>query len=204
LLLDRGFYGVDVVRYLQAARYPFLMPVVHRGRKSKRKLTELKGTRRFLARKKSGWSTHQMCAKNKTASVQICIACDNYAGRWNQHRRRTLVYAYWGFQPPSPQWVRETYRTRFGIETSYRQMNQARIRTCSRKPILRFFFAGIALILRNTWVWIHLTILSLRHANGRIILRLERMRFRTLLLRLQRCAEAMFGCSEAVEMQNQP
>jgi putative transposase len=26
LLLDRGFYSVEVVRYLQAARYPFLMP----------------------------------------------------------------------------------------------------------------------------------------------------------------------------------
>ena len=32
LLLDRGFYSVDVIRYLQAARYPFLMPVVCRGR----------------------------------------------------------------------------------------------------------------------------------------------------------------------------
>src|SRR4030066_67792 len=33
LLLDRGFYSVEVVRYLQAARYPFLMPVARRGRK---------------------------------------------------------------------------------------------------------------------------------------------------------------------------
>ena len=29
--------------------------------------------------------------------------------------------------PGSTRWVRETYRTRFGIETSYRQMNEARI-----------------------------------------------------------------------------
>jgi hypothetical protein len=28
LLLDHGFYGVAVIRYLQRARYPFLMPVV--------------------------------------------------------------------------------------------------------------------------------------------------------------------------------
>ena len=32
LLLDRGFYSVAVVRYLQAARHPFLMPVVCHGR----------------------------------------------------------------------------------------------------------------------------------------------------------------------------
>ena len=34
LLLDRGFWSVDVIRYLQAARYPFLMPVPCRGRKA--------------------------------------------------------------------------------------------------------------------------------------------------------------------------
>ncbi len=33
LLLDRGFYSVGVIRYLQAARHPFLMPVICRGRK---------------------------------------------------------------------------------------------------------------------------------------------------------------------------
>src|SRR5262245_31541176 len=32
LLLDRGFWSVAVIRYLQAARRPFLMPVVLRGR----------------------------------------------------------------------------------------------------------------------------------------------------------------------------
>ena len=35
LLLDRGFYSVAVIRYLQSARCPFLMPVVRRGRKPK-------------------------------------------------------------------------------------------------------------------------------------------------------------------------
>src|SRR5918998_5810266 len=35
LLLDRGFYSVAVVRYLRAARYPFLMPVVCHGRSPK-------------------------------------------------------------------------------------------------------------------------------------------------------------------------
>ena len=35
LLLDRGFYSVAVIRYLQAARHPFLMPVVCHGRSPK-------------------------------------------------------------------------------------------------------------------------------------------------------------------------
>jgi hypothetical protein len=34
LLLDRGFYSVEVIRYLYRAHYPFIMPVVRRGRSS--------------------------------------------------------------------------------------------------------------------------------------------------------------------------
>lgn len=34
VLLDRGFYGGDVIRCLRAARYPSLMPAVIRGRKA--------------------------------------------------------------------------------------------------------------------------------------------------------------------------
>jgi hypothetical protein len=32
LVLDRGFYSVAVIRYLQQARHPFLMPVVYHDR----------------------------------------------------------------------------------------------------------------------------------------------------------------------------
>ena len=54
LLLDRGFYSVGVIRYLQAARHPFLMPVICRGRK----LDDPRGpsgTNVFLTWEKSGW-----------------------------------------------------------------------------------------------------------------------------------------------------
>jgi putative transposase len=53
---------------------------------------------------------------------------------------------------PATDWVRRTYRRRFGIETSYRQMNQGRIRTSTRRPELRLLFVAVALILRNVWV----------------------------------------------------
>jgi putative transposase len=112
LLLDRGFYSVAVIRYLQAARCPFLMPVIARGRKPE-KGKPATGTRAFAAWKKSGWSSHTVkTAKatkyGKTATIRICVACGNFAGRWNRHGRRTFVYAFWGFQPGSPRWVRET------------------------------------------------------------------------------------------------
>ena len=48
------------------------------------------------------------------------------------------------------------YRCRFAIESSYRQAYQAFAKTASRSPVLRFFFFGIALILRNVWVYLNL------------------------------------------------
>jgi len=206
LLLDRGFYSVAVIRYLQAARCPFLMPAVQRGRKPKK--GKPTGTRAFAAWKKSGWSTHTLKTASKkkwarSATVRICISCGNFAGKWKRHGRRTFVYAYWGFCPGSPHWVREMYRKRFGIESSYRQMNEARIRTCTRDPLLRLLFVGLALILRNVWVWFHLTTLSERRGR-RLELHLERLPFRDLLLQLQRVVEFILGITQTLGAQLEP
>jgi len=105
LLLDRGFYSVAVIRYLQAARCPFLMPTIQRGRKPAAGKAPT-GTREFATWKKSGWSTHTLKTPKatkygKTATVRICVSCGNFAGKWGRHGRRTFVYAFWGFQPGS-------------------------------------------------------------------------------------------------------
>ena len=99
--------------------------------------------------------------------------------------------------------VRETYRTRFAIETTYRQMNEARIRTCTPCPLLRLLFVGLAMILRNVWVWFHLTTLSERHGR-RLVLHLERLRFRDLLLNLQRVVESALGITQVLSLQLAP
>jgi hypothetical protein len=179
LLLDRGFSSVDVIRYLQAARYPFLMPVVIRGRKPDHPHGP-SGTRVFALRKRSGWHQYTMIGGTKrTATVSICVACRNSRGKWKRHGRQALVYACWGVAGHSCAWVRETYRSRFGIESSYRQMNQGRGRTSTRRPELRLLYVGVALVLRNQWVWLHFAVLSTPRRGGRLI-RLERLRLRTL------------------------
>src|SRR5262249_42766456 len=42
---------------------------------------------------------------------------------------------------------------RFGIETSYRQMNQGKALTTSTDPRRRLLWLGVALLLRQAWVW---------------------------------------------------
>jgi hypothetical protein len=192
LLLDRGFYSVAVVRYLQQARVPFLMPVVCHGRSPKQPGGPT-GSYVFRAWKKSGWSTYTLTdAKQRTATVSICVKCRNYQGQWKRHGRQALIYAFWGYQPPAPDSVFATYRLRFGIESSYRQMHEGRIRTTTRRPAVRLLYVGIALVLRNLWVWLHYTILSMPRRGGRVIL-LERLRWETLLLWLLHVVEETFG-----------
>jgi putative transposase len=192
LLLDRGFYSVDVIRYLQAARYPFLMPVVLRGRKADDPRGP-SGTRVFAAMKRSGWFAYRVTGgRKRTARVSICVSCRNCRGQRKRHGRQALVYACWGVPGRSCAWVRETYRRRFGIETSYRQMNQGRGRTSTRRPELRLLYAGLALVLRNEWVWLHFELLSTPRRGGRAI-RLERLRLRELLHWLMQVIEEAYG-----------
>lgn len=192
LLLDRGFYSVDVVRYLQAARQPFLMPMVIHGRKPDDPRGP-SGTRVFAAMKRSGWFEYTMRnAEKRTATARVCVSCRNYRGQWGRHGRQALVYACWGVEGRSCEWVRETYRSRFGIESSYRQMHQARGRTSTRRPELRLLYVGLALVLRNEWVWLHFEILSTPRRGGRLI-RPERLSFRDLLRWLIEVVDEAFG-----------
>ena len=145
---------------------------------------------------KSGWSTSTLAdAKKRTATVSICVKCRNYRGQWKRRGRQALIYASWGYRPTSPDSVFATYRLRFGIETSYRQMHEGRIRTTTRRPAVRLLYVGIALVLRNLWVWLHYTILSMPRRGGRVIL-LERLRWETLLLWLLHVAEERFGTAD--------
>jgi hypothetical protein len=198
LLLDRGFWSVAVIRYLQAARKPFLMPVVLRGRKEGH-AEGPSGTRVFALRKRSGWGEYQLKAGDgRTARVSICVHCRNWAGQWGRHGRQTLVYAFWKIDPPNTAWVRETYRTRFAIETSYRQMQQGRARTCTRNPLVRLLLVATALILRNVWVWLHYAVLSTPRRGSRR-LNLELLPLKDLLLWLLHQAEHELGWCDEIE-----
>jgi putative transposase len=74
-------------------------------------------------------------------------------------------------------------------------MHEARIRTTTRRPDVRLLYVGIALVLRNLWVWLHYAILSMPRRGGRVIL-LERLKWETLLLWLLHVVEEAFGCDD--------
>lgn len=178
VLLDRAFFNVPVVEFLQAEGLPFLMPVMFRGRTPKkgRKPTGL----RWIKRQSAGWYPHTMKNRKRQVAVSICVGYRRYRRREDRRQgRQKLLFAAWRVYG-SPTAIREHYRLRFGIETSFRQMRQARIYTCTRSPRLRLLFLALALILRNLWVWIHQTRLA-EGSGDDLTLHLERLRFKQML-----------------------
>lgn len=185
-LMDRGFNNAGVVRYLQAARDPFILPQAVHGQAPKD--GSLRGLRAIRATHPTGWTTYTWRpVGQQRVTVDLCVCRRRRADR---RGHRAFLYACGGVRA-TPRWVKATYRSRFGIETSYRQMHRARIRTTSRRPLLRLFFVAVGLLLRNLWAWVHWTALARRRRGGRQV-RLERLRFATLLLWLAHLAEAAF------------
>lgn len=178
VLLDRAFFNVAVVNFLQQEELPFLMPVVIRGRKPKKRqpATGL----RWIKRPAAGWYKHTMNSGKQAATVSVCVGYRRHRNRKDRKQvKQKLLFAAWQVHG-SPTEIREDDRRRFGIETSYRQMRQARIYTCTRNPRLRLLFVAVALLLRNLWVWIHQTRLA-EGSGESITLHLELLRFKRML-----------------------
>jgi hypothetical protein len=202
LLLDKGFFSVEVLQYLHRAGHAFIIPAAVRGRKPKDPRTPPHGLRALL-KKKDGYYRETLTSgqtkdkKKASTTATICVASKYYTQeKTGKRRRKKLLYAVWKVRR-TPKEIRETYRKRFGIETSYRQMNEARIKTCTRDPSLRLLFVGIALVLRNVWVWIHF-----RFAKGKFSeepqLFLELLRFQEMLLWITQVVQHALGADKTL------
>jgi putative transposase len=181
LLLDRGFYSVRVIQALITGALPFIMPAVKRGKKPTTAEGPT-GTYALAETKQGQWTTYTLkSSKEGHVAFDLAVVCHNTRGQRGRHQREALLYATWGLKHRALCWIRVVYRSRFGLESSYRQSHQARIRTSSRKPALRLLFMGVALVLRNVWVWLHAAVMA-QPQRGARHLRPHSLRFARLLL----------------------
>ncbi len=101
-----------------------------------------------------------------------------------------------------PVQVFELYRQRFGIETSYRQMNLMRARTSTRNPAIRLLLVGLAFVIFNLYITLRSIAasapksarqptkhfwLSLRRLGALLSRAIERLWDITQVLQLQSC-----------------
>ena len=61
------------------------------------------------------------------------------------------LYATWRARG-NPVPIRDLYRKRFGVESSYRQLGQVRPRTSTTDGVVRLLWVAVGLVLRNAWV----------------------------------------------------
>jgi putative transposase len=153
-LADRAFCSVSALRWF-SQQPEAIVPMVARGKKA-----PLSGSRVLFASTQSYWDRYTMHSETDgtlTFDVAVVRRYSKPSRRGKQVPPTTLVYAVVGKRLQPQRTKRsfysmvETYRSRFGIESSYRQMNQARLRTCSRSPELRLLAVAIAFVLRNLW-----------------------------------------------------
>jgi putative transposase len=153
VLMDRGFWAVKVFRYLQRARCPFLIPAQARG---KRPTTPggPTGTQVFFHQRQTGSYPYRLSDRMRqtTATLTLVVHRRNHAGRRGQHGRYAWVYGLWRMQPSTIASLRDTYRRRFRIESSYRLLEEARGRTSSRDEGWRLWYVVLAVLLLNRWL----------------------------------------------------
>jgi putative transposase len=152
LYLDRGFDNNAVVAFLKQQPFPTIIPLTIRGKTG--------GSRALLVGRKSYHTTYTRSSTlYGEQTFRVWVVCKYSKGRYGRHGIYHFAYLVIGALKLSPQQVFEEFRSRFGIETSYRLMNTMRARTTSTSVALRLFFVALALLLLNLWSyvkWCHL------------------------------------------------
>ena len=183
LYLDRGFFSVPVIRWLQALNLPFLMPAVIRGKTG--------GTRALCCGAKSYRTTYTLNSQQYgSVACQMLVVCRYRKGHRQQHGVQHLLYVTHRL-PIEPHQAHQHYRDRFGIETSYRIKNHCRIRSTTKKPVLRLLCVALAFVLVNLWVYLLWSYIKVTQRGGRLILP-QYFRLKTMLEFLSHAVERHF------------
>ena len=149
VVLDSGFDSGETFLLLQKQGLAYTIPMRRKGKTTNRRNQNWdlpSGTVTTIA-----WKTEK---QSKPVSIQALV----FQVRGEKHKR---VYAFAGWDDGPKRsdarrgWLaRRWYRKRFGIETSYRQMRQCQAMTTTKNSRYRLLLIGLALVLRQVWVWL--------------------------------------------------
>jgi hypothetical protein len=144
--LDSGFDSGETLLLLQGRGLSYVVPLRRKGRGSNRRNACFAlplGTITEVA-----WKTEKSRRPVRTQAVVLRRAGE----------RSVKVYAFGGWGSQAAVWrarqAKRAYRRRFGIETSYRPMNESKGRTTKKDEVYRLLLLGLALLLRQVWVWL--------------------------------------------------
>lgn len=189
LYLDRGFYSVPVIRWLMALKLPFIMPAILRGKTG--------GTRALCGGRRSYHTDYTLrSTAHGSVTCPMVVVCRYRNGAQGKHGIQYLLYVVYRANVALSQ-VHRHYRDRFGIETSYRLKNQARIRSTTKNPVLRLLYVALAFILVNLWVYLLWQAVSAPRRGGRRVFR-EHFPLKTMLSFIRQVVERHFPLAQAI------
>jgi hypothetical protein len=144
--LDSGFDSGETLLLLQERSLSYVVPLRRKGRGHNRRNACFSlplGTITEVT-----WKTEKSRRPVQTQAVVLRRAGE----------RSVKVYAFGGWPASSAlgraRLAKRAYRRRFGIETSYRQLNEGKGRTTKKDVAYRLLLLGIGLLLRQVWVWL--------------------------------------------------
>lgn len=129
LLFDRGYYSVDLIRYLDSAKTKYIMHIPWFGKPLK-------------AQEDRNYTT---TTHNKRSSQQATFRLVTL-----RQKAKLLIFAT--NTSLKPRRLKKTFRKRWGIETSYRMIGMFLAKTTSKLYSLRLLYFFLAVVLYNLWV----------------------------------------------------
>lgn len=199
LYLDKGFAEVTVLRFLTKLGQPAVIACSVRGKTG--------GTRALCRGRKSYRTLYTFRRRDGvrfTAPLAVCRVFTTAQRTGRMPRQAKWVLFIVLHRPRwNPQRIRDRYRLRFGIESSYRCARQVRGWTTSPNRAYRFTLLALALLLVNVWVQLQWWCTQVPRRGGRWLdtKRLRLARFAHLLVR---ALEDHYGCIREIEVRHPP
>lgn len=149
VVLDSGFDSGEVILLLQEKGLSYVVPLRRKGKGGNRRNAVFAlpgGTATEV-----DWVTDVTRRPVRTEAWVVKM----------RHKPGVAVYAFGGWGPATAgsalrraRLARRGYRRRFGVETSYRQMNEGKGLTTGADVGWRLLLVGVGLLLRQAWVWL--------------------------------------------------
>jgi hypothetical protein len=143
VLFDRGFYIGDLISYLSSINMKYLIFV-----------PENKAMKKYILQTNCLRSFNHLIGYNKykstwKAETKIVIIKDKY---FHKKENKWKIF-YWCFATnlQSSFNLIKIYKQRWQIETDFRVQDEARIKSKSNIPIVRYFYFLTSLILMGSW-----------------------------------------------------
>lgn len=151
VVLDSGFDSAETILLLQERGLAYAVPLRRKGDEANPRNAWFQAAEGEVAER--SWKAKRGSRRRVRTRTVVRV-------RRRDAKVQVLAFGGWGEERAGKALRRAArlagrkYGSRFGIETSYRQMNEGKARTTKKDARYRLLLVGVALLLRQAWVWL--------------------------------------------------